>query len=161
MRPGLGLLLAVLVLWGGAGNDAHAAPQAGPQIWTLDIKPGPLRLHVDPIDGKHYHYFTYQVVNSTKADRMFAPTIELFTDKGEILKSGDGVPSIPEIWARLLFPMRMLSMISWSGIFPWLFSCAEHADTAKASTKTPVAVRATLEKGASLRRFFFVFSPKF
>ena len=92
-RRGLGLLLAVLVLWGGSGNGVHAAPQAGPQIWTLEIKPGPLRLYVDPIDGKHYHYFTYQVVNSTKADRMFAPTIELFTDTGQILPSGRGVSS--------------------------------------------------------------------
>ena len=90
---GLGLLLAALVLWAGAGEVAQASPQAGPQVWTLDIKPGPLRLYVDPIDEKHYHYFTYQVVNSTKGDRMFAPTVELFTDKGQILPSGSGVSS--------------------------------------------------------------------
>ena len=69
-------------------------------VWTLDFKPGPLRLYVDPIDGRHYHYFTYQVVNRTADDRMFAPRAELFTDKGEILRSGDGVPS--EVSRRLM-----------------------------------------------------------
>ena len=100
LTRGVGLLFAALVLWGGVGAVAHAAPQAGPQIWTLEIKPGPLRLYVDPIDGKHYHYFTYQVINSTKADRMFAPTVELFTDKGQILSSGNGVSS--EVSRRLM-----------------------------------------------------------
>ena len=90
---GFGLMLAAMVLWIGLGSSSPALAQSSPQIWTLDIKPGPLRLYVDPIDGKHYHYFTYQVVNSTKADRMFAPTIELFTDKGLIIPSGSGVPS--------------------------------------------------------------------
>ncbi|MEE2682203.1 MAG: hypothetical protein VX641_07520 [Planctomycetota bacterium] len=92
LRRGLSLLALLLVLGGGTGDFAQAASQA-PQIWTLDIKPGPLRLYVDPIDDRHYHYFTYQVVNSTKADRMFAPTIELFTDTGQILPSGSGVSS--------------------------------------------------------------------
>ena len=54
---------------------------------------GQLRLYVDPIDGRHYHYFTYQVFNRTAEDRMFAPRAELFTDKGEMLRSGDGVPT--------------------------------------------------------------------
>ena len=93
MGSGIGLLLAALILWVATGSTSHASAQAGPQIWTLEIKPGPLRLYVDPIDGKHYHYFTYRVINSTKADRMFAPTVELFTDKGQILASGNGVPS--------------------------------------------------------------------
>ena len=70
---------------------AHAGAQAAPRIWTLEFKPGPLRMYVDPIDGKHYHYFTYRVINLTEGDRMFAPTLELFTDKGRLLASGKGV----------------------------------------------------------------------
>ena len=73
------------------GASSHATPQSAPRIWTLEFKPGPLRIYVDPIDGKHYHYFTYRVVNSTESDRMFAPTLELFTDKGQLLPSGKGV----------------------------------------------------------------------
>ena len=83
--------------------DASAEPMASSSrvdVWTLDFKPGPLRLYVDPIDGRHYHYFTYQVINRTAEDRMFAPRAELFTDKGEILRSGDGVPS--EVSRRLM-----------------------------------------------------------
>jgi hypothetical protein len=76
------------------------APAGQVDVWTLDFKPGALRLYVDPIDGKHYHYFTYQVRNRTTDDRMFAPRAELFTDKGEILRSGDGVPT--EVSRRLL-----------------------------------------------------------
>ena len=83
--------------------EASAAPAPGAstwaEAWTLNFKPGPLRLYVDPITGQTYRYFTYRVINSTGKDHMFAPRIELFTDKGEILRSGRGVPS--EVTRRL------------------------------------------------------------
>ena len=86
-----GLLFLLCGLHGsfpGTGT-AHAGAQAAPRIWTLEFKPGPLRMYVDPIDGKHYHYFTYRVINLTEGDRMFAPTLELFTDKGRLLAVAD------------------------------------------------------------------------
>ena len=94
------LLFAAMLLWIGVSSSTPAVAQSSPQIWTLDMKPGPLRLYVDPIDGKHYHYFTYRVINSTKGDRMFAPTVELFTDKGLIIPSGTRVSS--QVSRRLL-----------------------------------------------------------
>jgi hypothetical protein len=100
----LSLLLAVLstVL---AVNLPETTSTASPaavvvaENWTVQFKPGPLRLYQDPLDGRMYWYFTYRVTNSTGQDRMFAPRAELFTDKGEIIRSGRGVSS--EITKRL------------------------------------------------------------
>ncbi|MDZ4831496.1 MAG: hypothetical protein SGJ09_15015 [Phycisphaerae bacterium] len=60
--------------------------------WELDFRPGALRLLTDT-SGKSYWYFTYKVINRTGKDRMWAPRLELFTDKGEILTSGRTVPT--------------------------------------------------------------------
>lgn len=103
LSSGLGCLVAVLLVFGpltSSASQASAATAAVPgEAWTLTFKPGPLRLYVDPVDGRTYRYFTYRVTNSTGQDHMFAPRIELFTDKGEILRSGRGVPS--EVTRRL------------------------------------------------------------
>jgi hypothetical protein len=101
----LGLSLSLMgVMTGVLASTSAAAEPTAPvtqvDVWTLDFKPGPLSLYVDPINGKHYHYFTYRVTNRTSQDRMFAPRAELFTDKGEILRSGDGVPA--DVSRRLL-----------------------------------------------------------
>ena len=93
-----GLMTGVLASSSEAAEPS--APSAQVDVWTLDFKPGPLSLYVDPINDEHYHYFTYRVTNRTAQDRMFAPRAELFTDKGEILRSGDGVPA--EVSRRLL-----------------------------------------------------------
>ena len=73
---------------------AAAAPSAvaGPD-WEIDFTPGPLRLYVDPTDGRYYWYFIYTVTNLEERDLVFAPRIELFLDSGEILRSGRGVPT--------------------------------------------------------------------
>jgi hypothetical protein len=93
--------LAASMLAGSA--TAHPDPAAVPYRWQLDFKPGPLRLYKDPIDGATYWYFTYQVVNRTGSDQVWAPTIVLFTDAGEILSSGRGVrPRIEESIRELL-----------------------------------------------------------
>lgn len=61
--------------------------------WELEFKPGPMRLYYDSISDESFWYFTYTVANRSQRDRMFAPKLELFTDDGEILRSGRGVPS--------------------------------------------------------------------
>ncbi|MCP4835965.1 MAG: hypothetical protein GY895_14520 [Phycisphaera sp.] len=73
---------------------AASAPSAvaGPD-WEIDFTPGPLRLYVDPTDGRYYWYFIYTVTNLGERDLVFAPRIELFLDSGEILRSGRGVPT--------------------------------------------------------------------
>lgn len=70
-----------------------ATPTPTPEEWQLAIRPGPLRIYEDPTTGERYWYFVYRVTNRTTADRMFAPRIEMFTDKGEIIRSGSGIDS--------------------------------------------------------------------
>ena len=101
-----GLLPATVLFFGVLGSSAlapearaSAVVPAASDAWTLGFKPGALRLYTDPIDGAKYWYFTYQVTNTTGEDRMFAPRAELFTDKGEIVRSGRRVPT--EVTRRL------------------------------------------------------------
>lgn len=83
----------------GLSNSVKAISPMAPSVsiagddWELEFKPGPLRLYVDPLSGNSYWYFTYTVANYTDRDRMFAPKLELFTDGGEIIRSGRNVPS--------------------------------------------------------------------
>lgn len=83
---------------GVAGPTAGAAAAPAPQStafsrWTLDFKPGELRLFVDPRSQRTYWYLTYQVVNRTGEDRMFAPRFDLLSDDGRIQRSGRDVPT--------------------------------------------------------------------
>lgn len=73
--------------------DAAPAAQTTTSRWTLDFKPGELRLYVDPISRKPYWYLDYRVINRTGQDRMWAPQFELFTDDGAIIPSGRNVPT--------------------------------------------------------------------
>jgi hypothetical protein len=86
--------LAVLVVLA-ATSGAVAFPRPAPVAprWELEFEPGPLRVYVDPDEGGAYWYFTYKVINRTGGDQVWAPTFVLFTDAGEILPSGRGVPS--------------------------------------------------------------------
>ena len=97
---------AVLVLLAGvSGPSASSASgasmsQAGPPRpspfpvrWELDFAAGPLRLFVHPADGSSWWYFTYRVTNRTGRDQVWAPELVLFTDAGEILDAGNGVPT--------------------------------------------------------------------
>jgi len=99
LNAGLGLVLAIGLASQATAPAIAAAPTAASQAWTIDFKPGPLMLYYDPETARTYRYFTYRVTNRTGGDRMFAPRIELFTDKGEILQSGKGVSS--EVTKRL------------------------------------------------------------
>lgn len=79
-----------------ASVDAASAPSSAVESsrdWEIDIRPGDLRLFIDPTDGRRYWYFTYTVTNLNDRDVVFAPRIELFLDSGEILRSGRGVPT--------------------------------------------------------------------
>jgi hypothetical protein len=83
--------LAVLLAAGAA--LAYPKPAPVPPRWELEFKPGELRLYVDPNEGQTYWYFTYMVTNRTGRDQVWAPVFDLFTDAGEILRSGREVPS--------------------------------------------------------------------
>ncbi|TVQ33063.1 MAG: hypothetical protein EA376_03130 [Phycisphaeraceae bacterium] len=76
---------------------ALAAPQPSPipTRWELDLRPGPLRIvHLDVpgIGPQTYYYLTYLVVNNSGQDLTFAPSFQLTTDEGELVRSGEDVP---------------------------------------------------------------------
>ncbi len=76
-------------------TSASASQQAakGVQLWTLSFMPGELKSYVHPATGNAYWYFTYVVVNNTGSEKMWAPTIELFDGKGNLMPTGREVPS--------------------------------------------------------------------
>lgn len=98
--PAFGLLTA--------SADAQPRPSAVPSRWELRFEPGPLRLHVDPVDGQTYLFFTYTITNLTGRDQVWAPTLVLFTDRGEIAESGKDVPSRVEERLRELLGNPLL-----------------------------------------------------
>lgn len=69
----------------------YPKPSPVPIRPELTFRPGPLRI-VQAMDGDWYWYFTYEVVNRTGADTMWAPSMVLYTDRGEIAESGADVP---------------------------------------------------------------------
>jgi hypothetical protein len=90
------IVCAALLIGGGLAETAFARdvirPSSRPLRWELDFEPGDLRLYVDDRDGNAYLFMTYKVTNNTPQDRVWAPSFILFTDRGTIVKSGDGVP---------------------------------------------------------------------
>ena len=73
---------------------AYPTPAVVPYRWELTFEPGPLRLYVDSADDSNvYWYFTYKVTNRTGRDQVWAPSLTLFTDSGEIMNSGRDVPA--------------------------------------------------------------------
>lgn len=102
MRPkfALSLLLCLAALPTAvllAPTPAIAAPEPEPvpRRWQLQIVPGDLRMASVDIPGegaRAFFYLTYTVTNNTGEDRNFAPSFELATDRGEIIRSGRDVP---------------------------------------------------------------------
>lgn len=72
----------------------YPKPAPVPFRWELEFEPGQLRLYKDSNGGEgSFWYFTYTVTNRTGADQLWAPKFVLFTDAGEIIESGRGVPT--------------------------------------------------------------------
>ena len=103
----IGAALAAIVV-SFSSTFAYPTPHRVPIRWEMDFTPGELRLYVDrearagaPVA---YWYFTYKVVNDTGRERFWAPRLTLYTDKGEIMNSGQDVP--PHIEEHLIQRMR-------------------------------------------------------
>lgn len=73
--------------------SAFPKPAPVPFRWELNFEPGHLRLYVDQETGGTYWYFTYTVTNRTGKEQLWAPSLVLYTDNGEILEAGRDVPS--------------------------------------------------------------------
>ena len=73
---------------------AYPKPASVPYRWELNFEPGELRLWVDTAgDAAAYWYFSYKVTNRTGRDQVWAPSFTLFTDAGQIMRSGRAVPA--------------------------------------------------------------------
>lgn len=94
------VFVAVLALSGFwfLGNSLGLAPEPDPipRRWELSIEPGPLRIatvDVPDVGPRAYFYLTYKVTNTSGGDLLFAPSFELATDQGDVLRSGRDVPA--------------------------------------------------------------------
>jgi hypothetical protein len=73
--------------------SAAPEPHAIPSKPELEFTPGPLRVFQSGEDGRWYWYMTYGVENGTGVDQIWAPSMVLYTDRGEIMNAGRKVPS--------------------------------------------------------------------
>lgn len=101
-RPARGVMGAAATLFGclvlvvsGLMMAAVAPePDAVPSRWQLDFRPGELRVAtLETAAGpRMYYYLPYTVINNSGQDLLFAPSFDLATDDGELMRSGRGVP---------------------------------------------------------------------
>lgn len=71
-------------------------PDPVPRRWQLDFTPGALRtVTLTMADGtvRSFAYMTYKVVNNTGQDLLFAPSLEMSTDEGSLIRAGREVPA--------------------------------------------------------------------
>lgn len=104
-----------------APNAVMAAPEPSPipTRWELDIDAGPLRVGTVDVPGvgpRAYFYLTYKVTNNSGEDLYFAPSFELATDDGAVLRSGRGVPlAVVDVLQQRLNNPLLLDQISILG----------------------------------------------
>lgn len=107
-------LLALSVVLTASIAAAQQAPQPAtlPTSWDLDVRfenPQMIRVNVPGQGMQTFWYVLYTVTNRTGADRIFVPTFTLYTDTGQIIRSGRGVPGrvFQEIRQRHNNPLLM------------------------------------------------------
>ncbi len=98
IRTVLTIIATLAVLLTAAATSIGMAPEPDPipKKWELDVVPGALRMAT--MKGadesiKRYFYLTYKVTNRTTSDVLFAPSFDLVTDDGGVVRSGRDVPA--------------------------------------------------------------------
>jgi hypothetical protein len=126
LKPVIALLacLAALPLaasWMPSVAFGAPEPEPVPRRWQLQIVPGDLRITSVDVPGegaRAFFYLTYTVTNNTGEDRNFAPSFELATDRGEIIRSGRDVPRYASEAIRAsLKNEQVLDEIAIQGLF--------------------------------------------
>lgn len=95
--------LVLGLLWIALGCAWAPEPDPVPRRWQLDFKIGPLRMvTLDTSEGGRasYYYLTYHVTNTSGEELLLAPSFEMSTGDGELLRSGRDVPA--EVTAKIL-----------------------------------------------------------
>lgn len=105
VRRGLPLL-AVAVGLAVLASQARTAPQPSevPITWELqiDYSQPPLPIQFRPPGSDHeqtYWYFLFTITNPTDEDQTFIPNFVLYTDTGQVLRAGMGIP--PGLFERI------------------------------------------------------------
>jgi hypothetical protein len=95
-RALLGVLVAAVALSAAAPVTSLAAPEPEPipRRWQLRLQPGDLRVaSFETSTGpRTFLYMTFKVTNTSGEDRDLAPSFELATDTGIVMRSGRNVP---------------------------------------------------------------------
>jgi hypothetical protein len=120
--------VAVFLIASPTSSAAAPSPDPVSRRWQLDIKPGPLRLKILNVDGvgmRAFFYFTYFVQNNTGKDLLFAPSFELATEDGKLVRSGRGVPSA--VTKTLLTQLRNPFLLDQIGAVGLLLQGEENA----------------------------------
>lgn len=100
MRVGAAITIVAMLMLAFAGLAlGQPEPDPVPRRWQLRVEPGPLRLATFDVPGaagtpkpQAYFYLTYKVTNTSGQDILFAPSFELATSDGDIVRSGRSVP---------------------------------------------------------------------
>ena len=91
------LISAAACLWVGPATSAPKPSEASPS-WDLDFtfeQPTPMMVKIPGSDTpQRFWFMRYKVVNRTGQDIGFTPEFVLYTDTGELLRAGRGVPSV-------------------------------------------------------------------
>jgi hypothetical protein len=84
------------LLWVGPATTAPK-PSEISSSWELDFEyDHPKRIEVrvpGETQPRAFWFMLYRVVNQTGADQVFSPELALYTDTGQLLRQGSGVPS--------------------------------------------------------------------
>ena len=99
MKTGAAVIVLVLAAIGIGPRQARTAPKPSeiPLAWELGIKvaqPRSISIHI-PQQGRSrvFWYLRYTVTNTTAEDQMYVPEFILYTDTGQALRAGRGIPS--------------------------------------------------------------------
>jgi hypothetical protein len=92
------IVLTIAALVAAIHPVATAAPEPSelPESWQLDIQydnPQPIQVAVPGESAPQTYWFMkYTVTNRTGDERIFVPEFVLYTETGQVLRSGEGVP---------------------------------------------------------------------
>jgi len=117
--------LMMMTLSAFALGAAYPKPAAVPFRWELTFEPGELRLYRDPETSRYYWWFTYMVTNRTNGVQLWAPSLVLYTDTGEIIQAGKEVPT--NITQNLLGMMNNQFLEDQNSIIGDILQGKEHA----------------------------------
>ncbi|KPK85764.1 MAG: hypothetical protein AMJ81_02835 [Phycisphaerae bacterium SM23_33] len=88
---------AALAMAVGAHSDPPPKPSAVPVSWELEFEYQDICSITLVLPGqkqpKTFWYVLYTITNRTGADQVFVPDFVLYTDTGQVLRSGQGVPT--------------------------------------------------------------------